>query len=142
MQLGRKKYVINAAIANLEETIIGWDFIKKYRLSFYWDENGECYLYDRKAQVKKHLEFISVPHQSRPHLSRIDKNSEECVEGATVLFDTAAMQVCDNSVSDKPEPAKSESAKTVHIPNEYQTLLNRFPNLMVSYDHRRPKDSF
>ena len=51
IQIGRKKYQIKAAIANIKGIIIGWDFIKKYRLSFYWDKWGECYLQDRKTTI-------------------------------------------------------------------------------------------
>ena len=64
IKMGRKSYTIRAAIAKIEETILGWDFIKKYRLSFYWDNFGECYLFDRRAGIKKWLQFVAIPHQS------------------------------------------------------------------------------
>ena len=64
IQLGRKQYEIKAAIARIQGMILGWDFIKKYRMSFWWDKWGECYLFDKKANIKKHLHFVNVPHKS------------------------------------------------------------------------------
>ena len=68
VQIGRKQYELQAAIAKIKDTIIGWDFFRNYKLSFWWSKFGDCYLHDKKANIKKLLEYVAIPHQSRPHL--------------------------------------------------------------------------
>ena len=123
-QIGRKQYEITAAIAKIKDTIIGWDFIKKFRLSFWWSNWGDCYLYDRKAKIKKLLEYVTLPHQSRPHLESI-RVLEESFTPA-MCFDVAAMANCDSA------DTSSADAEKFKIPPEYQTLIDRYPSLLKS----------
>ena len=51
-QIGRKTYEIKAAVAKIQDTILGWDFMKKFRLTFWWNKWGDCYLYDKKSNIK------------------------------------------------------------------------------------------
>ena len=111
---------MTAAIAKIEENILGWDFIKKYKLNFIW-EKDECFLYDKKAKIKKQLDFVSFPHLSRPHMhsvhaldsSSLDKQVEE------MLFSTAAMKMCDNN-----------AAEEVNHQPEYKALIDKYPQIL------------
>ena len=51
-QFNRKQYHFNAVVAKIKSTIIGWDFICKYRLNWEWDTWGNIHLVDRKAGIK------------------------------------------------------------------------------------------
>ena len=47
VKIGRKAYSFTAIKANVPGPIIGWDFIRKYRLGFVWGEGEEgAYLRD------------------------------------------------------------------------------------------------
>ena len=126
VQIGRKRYKFKAAIAKVQDTIIGWDFFRKYKLSFWWSDLGDCYLHDRQAKVKKVLEYITIPHQSRPHLRSVESVSFSETENASLMFDTAAMARCDLADTFSP----TQVSDNLEIPEFYQTLINRFPNLL------------
>ena len=116
-----------ATVAKIEDTIIGWDFIKRFKLNFEW-EGEECFLHDRKSKVKKRLEYITLPHQTRPHLQSIqavqavqpDQSSDRLLE-SDVLFNTFAITKIDSeSVENLKKP----------IPQKYQNLINKYPDLL------------
>ena len=48
IKLGRKTYKIWAVIAKVKTPILGWDFIRKYKLDWIWGEFGDLYLRDKK----------------------------------------------------------------------------------------------
>ena len=49
VRLGRKTYEIEAVIADTNDSILGMDFIYKYKLEFRWGPFGDLYLYDKKS---------------------------------------------------------------------------------------------
>ena len=51
IQIGRKTYEIEYVLADIKQPIIGWNFIKKYRLSTGWNRWGDPMLIDRKARI-------------------------------------------------------------------------------------------
>ena len=53
IKINRKSYSIPAVVCDIQQDILGMDFIKKYRFNFEWDEfdQSELYLVDRKAQI-------------------------------------------------------------------------------------------
>ena len=65
-KLGRKTYHQDLIITNTSETILGMDFIKKYKMDNRWSEFGDYYLYDTKADISTLLEFIKMPKNSLP----------------------------------------------------------------------------
>ena len=60
IRLGRKEYHIEAAISKTTDTILGMDFIMKYRFDFRWNEFGDLYLWDPKAQIKSLCQFVTT----------------------------------------------------------------------------------
>ena len=135
IQMGRKKYDIKAAIAKIKGTIIGWDFIKKYKLSFWWDSWGDCHLHDRQANIKKLLQFVKVPHKStRLNSIRVPSTVSVAEESAELLFNMAAMKLSDafsqtatENLADSPEKL---AEKKPEIPAEFKCLLNKYPSLL------------
>ena len=127
VQIGRKQYELQAAIAKIKDTIIGWDFFRNYRLSFWWSKFGDCYLHDKKANIKKLLEYVAIPHQSRPHLRAVQalpihENNND------VAFNTASMErliLADTDTADSPNSADTKSADPPEIKSEYKQILDR-----------------
>ena len=64
--IGRKSYKISAVICDVQQDILGMDFINKYRLNFEWDDfdQTELYLVDKKANIRKSLQVITVPQNT------------------------------------------------------------------------------
>merc|ERR1711884_412588 len=61
IQIGRKSYEILATIADVDQDILGWDFIEKHRLNFEWGQFGDLYIHDRKAKIKQALKYVVLP---------------------------------------------------------------------------------
>ena len=51
LQIGRKKYAIEAIIADIPQQIFGWDLFQKYKLGFDWNEWGDLIITDKKANI-------------------------------------------------------------------------------------------
>ena len=66
LQIGRKTYKIPAVICDVQQDILGMDFINKYKLNFEWDDfdQTELYLVDKKANIKKSLQVVTVPNNT------------------------------------------------------------------------------
>ena len=96
VKLGRKKYSIPAIICNVNQEILGMDFIHKFNLNFEWDEfdQRELYLVDRKAQIKELLQVVTVPVDT-PRISYLDPGDSRPhphVEQEEVAFQVTCMQ--------------------------------------------------
>ena len=78
VKIGRKEYRMPAIICDVQQDILGMDFITKYRLNFEWDDfdQTELYLVDRKANIKSELQIVTVP-KSTPRIDYIDASGAE-----------------------------------------------------------------
>ena len=63
VKIGRKAYSMPAVICDIEQDILGMDFLSRYKLGFEWDgvDQSELYLVDKKAQISKLLKTVTVP---------------------------------------------------------------------------------
>ena len=52
---GRKTYKQTVYITNTNETILGMDFIKAYKMDFRWGEFGDYYMHDTKQKAVYYL---------------------------------------------------------------------------------------
>ena len=50
LKIGRKTYPFEIIKAQVESSIIGWDFMKKHKLDLRWNDNDEITIYDKKSQ--------------------------------------------------------------------------------------------
>ena len=73
-KLGRKEYHQDVFITNTTEIILGMDFLKRYRMEFWWSEFGDYYMRDKKAQIDTLLEFIKVK-RGLPSVAKVNKVS-------------------------------------------------------------------
>ena len=69
IKIGRKEFPIMAVKAQVKETILGWDFVKRHRLGFEWSEFGDIYIFDKKSGISSPLKYTSIPHDSLPRIS-------------------------------------------------------------------------
>ena len=68
---GRKQYHQQMIITNTTEVILGMDFIKNYKIDFRWNEFGDYFMYDTKADISTPLEFVKFPKGQLPGVSRV-----------------------------------------------------------------------
>ena len=63
VKIGRKAYAMEAVICDINQDILGMDFLDKYRLGLEWDDFDQSTLWivDKKAQVKTELQIVTVP---------------------------------------------------------------------------------
>ena len=51
IKIGRKAYKFRVIKADVASPVIGWDFVRHYRLDMVWNEWGDIMIRDKKAQV-------------------------------------------------------------------------------------------
>ena len=78
IQIGRKRYAIQAAIADVNQPIIGFDFLQKYKLDMAWVDE-DLTLYDKKAQIRAQLHFKAIPSGSVPTPVAVEVMTPECL---------------------------------------------------------------
>ena len=123
-QLGRKTYPFQAVIAKVDTPILGWDFISHFRLNFEWDDYGDIHLYDKKAQIRTMLQYVTVPHKSIPRASLVSKeNSVTHLTDALFFQANAIKSLHEENVNFKPDLSK--------VPSDYQKMLQEFPEILT-----------
>ena len=55
----------------MKSPILGWDFIRKYKLDWIWGEFGDLYLRDRRAAIAKRLDHVSINHGALPRVESV-----------------------------------------------------------------------
>ena len=153
VKIGRKAYSMPAIVCDIQQDILGMDFLTKYRLNFEWDgfDQSELYLVDRKADIKDLLQIVTVPtdtlrvsyldssSQSRapppPEQGRQAGAAEADPEWAlnvpkadydTIAFEVACMKKLDATVNKK----KSIQEQLKLHSEEYQNLIKAYPKLL------------
>ena len=54
-KIGRKSYKVSAIICDVEQDILGMDFMTKFKLNLEWCDESELYIVDKKAQTRNKL---------------------------------------------------------------------------------------
>ena len=91
VKIGRKTYPIPAVICDIEQDILGMDFIAKFRLNFEWDEidQSELWIVDRKAQIRDQLQIVTVPTDI-PRVHYLDSLGAKPPEGGSFAAQSSA----------------------------------------------------
>ena len=142
IKMGRKTYKIPAIICDIQQDILGMDFITKYKLNFEWDEfdQSELYLVDRRAQIKELSQVVTVPTSTLrvSYLDGVDSKSVPALEDVrleapqsqadneAIAFEVACMKQLDESVDKK----KSIEEQLKLHSTEYVKLIRRYPKLL------------
>ena len=70
VKLGRKLCTMPAIICEVQQDILGMDFLDRFKLNFEWDDfdQSELYLVDKRAQIKVPLQVVTVPTDTKSSL--------------------------------------------------------------------------
>ena len=71
VKIGRKTYTQDVILADVPTPILGFDFIKKHRLSFDWNRWGDFVLYDKRARISTVLKVDHVPEGVPLELAKV-----------------------------------------------------------------------
>ena len=76
-KINRKTYKIPAIVCDVAQDILGFDFIKKYKLNFEW-EDEELFIVDKRAQIKVPVKILATPTLENcfPHLPLNNRQSK------------------------------------------------------------------
>ena len=137
IKLGRKAYKMNVIKSDVEKPIIGWNFMKRYKLAMDWNEWGDVCLIDKKANTQTILHYRSVPYQeARSSASLRVRTDTATGDKSTVqtMFEMAAMQ---SFASDESSTTLNEVMNKIENMEEghYKELIKRFPGILkLSFD--------
>ena len=134
IKIGRKTYSHQVVIADVSSPVIGWDFVRKYKLDMVWGDDEEIYIFDKKAKIKKKLEFKPISFEQSVSLSSLslvcqDDSVSPALKSHQLVQEIAAIE----SIDDLFESTDlSESKEDINIIKEeaYRNLLAKFPNLL------------
>lgn len=124
IQMGRKSYKIMAIIADVDQDILGWDFIEKYRLDFVWGDFGDLYLRDRKADIKQALKYVTLPAGTIPQTAFIHDRNQPSIpvrNHKAEAFEVASMKMLKTV-----EPEQNAD----HIQPKYKRLIEKYPKIL------------
>ena len=77
VKIGRKQFKFTAIKADVSSPILGWDFIRRHKLSFVWNRWGDILIRHRKSGIKKVLEFKPLPEAVSESLSSLFLEASE-----------------------------------------------------------------
>ena len=62
LKINRKTYRIPAMICDINQDILGMDFVDKYKLGLEWDDfdQSELFLVDKRSQIKTLLKMVII----------------------------------------------------------------------------------
>ena len=101
IRIGRKTFNHEAIIADVSESVIGFDFCKKYRLSTIWTETGDLELWDRQANIHAPLRMCALTHGQWPNLDGFTIK-HECTQACSCKLVHAM-------ISEMPSPGEESS---------------------------------
>ena len=123
VQFGRKRYHIEAVVAKINSTILGWDFICKYKFDWVWDQWGNIHLLDKKSDIRALLQHIVVPHNSVPRMEALE------VVRQGPAFHDFVYEVA--SIQSLQEELQSKSEINNKFSPEFQALIDKYPSILT-----------
>ena len=144
IKMGRKAYRIPAVVCDVQQDILGMDFINKYHLNFEWDEfdRSELYLVDKKAQIREPLQVVTVPTDtvrvnylaadgggpSEPcHSPGVQTGLRSVEDNEAIAFQVACVKQLGES---KEKKKKSINEQLQAHSEEYVKLIKSYPQLL------------
>ena len=154
LQMGRKKYTIQAVIADVPQVIFGWDLFKKYSLGMDWNQWGDLMITDRKAQISSLLRHITVETKAVPQIGAVtvleaEQNffEAECmrrIEAISIGETEEAPFFIDNlPLPEELDPDSSENDRKnlealAKLDKKYAEVVKRYNILKTTFD-KNPK---
>lgn len=145
VKIGRKAYPIQAVVCDIQQDILGMDFISKFKLNFEWAfDQSELYIVDRKAQISEKLQVVTVPTDvprihyvdtlgtrppDDPLVERFPTPAMRKVDNRTVQFEVACMQKLDTEKSEIKKKLSVEEQLQLHE-ERYIQMIKAHPQLL------------
>ena len=134
IKINRKNYEMDAVVCDINQDILGMDFLTKFKLGFEWDDTQtDLYIVDKKADIKSKLDMVTVPtdlqrlsYLKEPDGVRSPRDRVSSQSNESTLFQVS----CVKKLSPENKKIKSaEEGLKLHA-EEYANLLRRFPKLL------------
>ena len=140
VKINRKSYSMPAVVCDIQQDILGMDFISKYKLNFEWDEfdQSELYLVDKKANIKTELQIVTVPTDT-PRVHYLDSLGAKPPDSLPYKGpqltresnDNIIFQVsCVKKLSEKSVKKKSIEEQLKMHDNHYVEMIKAHPQLL------------
>ena len=117
IKIGRKSYNHEVIISDVDTPIMGWDFIKRFRLDLTWTRWGDYQICDSRAKIKAILDFDIVPRGTLLKLAPIETESPMPYKNYQQWS-----QIQTQKATEKTPEKK--------IPARYKELLNKYPEIL------------
>ena len=145
VKINRKQYEMPAVVCDVEQDILGFDFLDKFKLGFEWDgvDQSQLFLVDKVAQIRSKLQIMTVPKnlarinylevpqdvQVPPDLAadRVRVKPKPSMNSQLIAFQVACMKALDKEEESKA--LKLEDQLAVHDP-KYVQLMKKYPKLL------------
>ena len=85
VKINRKMYRISAMICDVNQDILGADFVNKYRLGLEWDDfdQSELFIVDKRSNIKAPVKIVTVPSDiiRTHHVEEVSSNPSSSTPG-------------------------------------------------------------
>ena len=124
VRLGRKTFKVKFIIADVKESILGWDFISQNKLNWIWDQWGNLFLQDSVSGIKTRLKFVSLPHGTLPGAKGLEvPSSGQPPVSANSPEARAFYLACIKSLE--------QEGKQSEIKPKYAKLINKYSEILT-----------
>ena len=132
VKIGRKVYTQDVILADVPTPILGFNFIRKHRLSFDWNRWGDFILYDKRARISTKLKVKSVPENIPLELAKVGQIRTNT--HVTDVFKTF------QQYSQKQNQQALDKTKPVSIPQQYLNLILKYKAVLkCDFSNKQPK---
>ena len=139
-RLAEKPTKLNV-MADIKQPIIGWNFIKKYRLSTGWNRWGDPMLIDKKARIYATMRSDDDDMRRISSLKYVYKNTK--LQSRSFRSDQIGAIEYEANKSFQ-HWSQTQNVKALaeempqEIPEKYSKLINKFPSILnVTSKQRR-----
>ena len=134
IKIGRKEYHHYVIKADIKSPVLGWDFIRKNRFDFIWNDFGDITINDKKAKISDTLTYKALPLEQSlklKKLARLDSQEQLSHPGAVGLeANRLFAQIASIESLGVEEEVKKVSLDEMEN-SPYKQLLQKYPNLLV-----------
>ena len=129
IKIGRKSYPFLAYKADVQAPVLGWDFLRRFKLNLEWNDCGDILIVDRKANISHILNFKSLSRERSLRHKRLaisaglDRNQEEF----DLPFQVSSMEALGESKS----TVVHKEDINILPDSPYKTLLSKYPELLT-----------
>ena len=133
VRINRKKYDIRAIKTDVENPILGWNFVRKHRLTLDWSPWGDAEIIDKRAKIKQILKYKAIPSSQPRKLSKLETSldspdspeaSSSSSSSHAFAFETACMSALEeeldtviNDIETMPE-------------SQFKDLIKKYPDIL------------